>query len=118
MTTKTKRIGAMVLATLSLAGAALAAGQKFAGFLQPNQLRGHFVTLAPGQPNEIEVRGFEKNAAFQLRLLGAGQILKEKVSDDREVKMRFNPPTAGTFIVQVRNLSNEATGYELRVKAD
>src|SRR5437773_5504668 len=113
-------MGMTAMATLSLAGAALA-GTVFqtAGTLNPNQAKVSQLTLSGGEKFEVKVKG---NHHSQWRVevfekVGPGfTLIKDKSTDDDDIEVKFEAPATTIYAVVVRNISNQTTNFELKIK--
>lgn len=114
-------IGITAVATLSLAGAAMA-GTIFqtAGTLNPNQAKVSQLTLSGGEKFEVEVKG-GKHSQWRVQVFekvpgGGVALLKEKSKDDDDIELKFKAPLTTTYFIVVRNISAQTTNFRMEVE--
>jgi hypothetical protein len=112
--------GMTAMATLSLTGAALA-GTVFetAGTLNPNQAKVSQLTLSGGEKFEVKVEG-NHHSRWRVQVferVGPQFVLiKDKSKDDDDIEVKFEAPATTTYAVVVRNISNQTSPFELKIK--
>ena len=117
-----KRAVTLAVATLAVASAAYAAIAQFGGFLNPGAAQNHITNLPAGQRLEVDLKGNHDDSEWRMRVYqknGASWVLiRDKVSDDEEMQMKFVPAVATQYLFQVRNTSTHASAYEVKIKQD
>src|SRR5947199_1647006 len=111
-------MGMTAMATLSLAGAALA-GTVFqtAGTLNPNQAKVSKLTLSGGEKFEVKVKG-NHHSRWRVQVFekvgGGFTLIQDRSKDDDDIEVKFEAPATTTYAFVVRNISNQTSPFEMK----
>ena len=116
---RTLKIAGLVLATLVVAGAALA-DLRFHGVLAgPGSTQWHSVYMQAGRRYKFEIHPHNDDLRVRFRLYRTGpfSLVKEKFANEAEERLGYRPMISGTYWVEVKSL-NVASNYRLDLDED